>query len=83
MPALSSRITHAALSHTTLRQVFDLKLRHMRDDIAAIEASNNSLECQASHNAGLLALLSELLGAVALDPNLACQLERPALDPYK
>lgn len=27
-----------------LLQVFDFKLRHMRDDIAAIKASNNSLE---------------------------------------
>ena len=39
------------------RQVFDFKLRHMRDDIAAIEASNNTLERQSRHNAALLEAL--------------------------
>jgi hypothetical protein len=33
--------------HTLIKlQVFDMKLRHMRGDIAAIEASNNMLELQ-------------------------------------
>lgn len=40
-------------------QVFDFKLRHMRDDIAAIEASNDTLERQSRHNAALLAALSK------------------------
>jgi hypothetical protein len=43
-------------------QVFDLKLRHMRDDIAAIEASNNSLERQSRNNAALLAALDRRAG---------------------
>lgn len=30
--------------------VLDAKLRHMRDDISAIESSNNSLELQARNN---------------------------------
>lgn len=63
--------------------MFDLKLRHMREDIAAIEASNNALEFQAHHNAALLALLGELLGALALNPELTAQLERPAFDIYQ
>lgn len=33
--------------------VFDTKLRHMREDIAAIEASNNSLELQSRNNSRL------------------------------
>ena len=35
----------------------DAKLRHMREDIAAIESSNNSLELQARNNTSLLAAL--------------------------
>lgn len=37
--------------------IFDIKLRHMREDIAAIEARNNSLELQARNNGKLLAKL--------------------------
>ncbi len=33
--------------------MFDTKLRHMREDIAAIEASNNSLELQSRNNSRL------------------------------
>lgn len=64
-------------------QVFDFKLQHMRDDIAAIEASNNSLECQARQNNALLLLLEKLLSSLELDPELINLLERPAFDPYK
>lgn len=64
-------------------QVFDFKLRHMRDDIAAIEASNNSLECQARQNSALLTLLDKLLGSLDMEPELVNTLERPAFDPYK
>lgn len=63
--------------------MFDFKLRHMRDDIAAIEASNNSLECQARQNSALLVLLEKLLGSLDLDSSLVSILERPAFDPYK
>eukprot|EP00879_Flechtneria_rotunda_P017444 GHRR01018282.1.p1 GENE.GHRR01018282.1~~GHRR01018282.1.p1 ORF type:complete len:957 (+),score=419.42 GHRR01018282.1:262-3132(+) len=64
-------------------KVFDFKLRHMRDDIAAIEASNNSLERQARHNTALLSLLEGLLGGLQLDAGIIAQLEQPAFDPYK
>lgn len=37
--------------------VFDIKLRHMREDIAAIEARNNRLELQTRNNNKLLATL--------------------------
>lgn len=57
-------------------QVFDFKLRHMRDDIAAIEASNNSLERQARHNRELLVLLEGLLGGLHLDKAVVQQLEQ-------
>lgn len=63
--------------------MFDFKLRHMRDDIAAIEASNNSLECQARQNSALLTLLDKLLASLELDHTLVSLLERPAFDPYK
>jgi hypothetical protein len=59
--------------------VFDFKLRHMRDDIAAIEASNNSLERQARHNTALMRLLEQLLGGLGVDRGLAAALESPDL----
>ena len=37
--------------------VLDAKLRHMREDIAAIESSNNSLELQSRNNTSLLGAL--------------------------
>lgn len=37
--------------------VLGAKLKHMRDDIAAIEASNNTLERQSSNNKRLLETL--------------------------
>ena len=37
--------------------VLDAKLRHMREDISAIESSNNTLELQARNNNSLLATL--------------------------
>ena len=41
--------------------VFDLKLRHMREDIAAIEARNNRLELQTRNNSKLLTVLEGAL----------------------
>lgn len=35
----------------------DMKLRHMREDIAAIEARNNNLELQTRNSSKLLASL--------------------------
>ncbi|CAL5219240.1 g1034 [Coccomyxa viridis] len=46
--------------------IFDLKLRHMREDIAAIEARNNRLERQARHNAALMDSLERLLERLVL-----------------
>jgi hypothetical protein len=40
--------------------VLDAKLRHMREDIAAIESSNNSLELQQRNNIRLLETLQVL-----------------------
>ncbi|KAK9820749.1 hypothetical protein WJX74_010160 [Apatococcus lobatus] len=50
--------------------IFDVKLRHMREDIAAIEARNNSLELQARNNAKLLAALETLLERLHLPQNV-------------
>jgi hypothetical protein len=55
----------------------------MRDDIAAIEASNNSLERQARHNTALLSLLEGLLDSLQLDRAVLAQLHQPGFDPYK
>ncbi|PNW78567.1 hypothetical protein CHLRE_09g392000v5 [Chlamydomonas reinhardtii] len=57
--------------------VFDTKLRHMREDIAAIEASNNRLELSARNNTKLLHSLQELLSDLALPPDTAALLEAP------
>eukprot|EP00891_Asterochloris_glomerata_P003138 jgi/Astpho2/3138/Aster-03421 len=46
--------------------IFDIKLRHMREDIAAIEARNNRLELQARNNSKLLVALEELLDRLTL-----------------
>lgn len=50
-------------------QVFDLKLRHMREDIATIEARNNTLEMETRNNAKLLSTLRELLENIKIDEN--------------
>ena len=42
--------------------VLGAKLKHMRDDIAAIEASNNTLERQSSNNKRLLETLKVCMG---------------------
>lgn len=64
-------------------QVFDFKLRHMSDDIAAIEASNNSLELQARNNAALASTLAGLRSLLEVDPDVQRLLEQPPFDPYR
>jgi hypothetical protein len=64
-------------------QVFDFKLRHMRDDIAAIEASNNTLSRQSQHNAALLGAMQNLAEGLDIDPEVAAMLENPNFDPYR
>ncbi|KAF8055038.1 SEC3A [Scenedesmus sp. PABB004] len=61
-------------------KVFDFKLRHMRADIAAVEASNNALERTSAHHAALLALLERLLARLRLPAATAATLEAPPLD---
>lgn len=63
--------------------MFDFKLRHMRDDIAAIEASNNTLELQSRNNGMLLTAVGKLLNNLALDSSVSMLLENPVLDPYR
>eukprot|EP00208_Stichococcus_sp_RCC1054_P005039 CAMPEP_0206147450 /NCGR_PEP_ID=MMETSP1473-20131121/33473_1 /ASSEMBLY_ACC=CAM_ASM_001109 /TAXON_ID=1461547 /ORGANISM="Stichococcus sp, Strain RCC1054" /LENGTH=516 /DNA_ID=CAMNT_0053544377 /DNA_START=270 /DNA_END=1816 /DNA_ORIENTATION=- len=46
--------------------ILDVKLRHMRKDIAAIEARNNSLELQTRNSAKLLGALDGLLASLEL-----------------
>ncbi|KAL4419022.1 hypothetical protein ABPG77_010009, partial [Micractinium sp. CCAP 211/92] len=46
--------------------IFDAKLRHMREDIAAIEDRNNQLELHSRNNQKLLATLEALVGRLAL-----------------
>ena len=48
--------------------IFDVKLRHMREDIAAIEARNNKLELQTRNNGKLLETLEWLLAKLQLSP---------------
>ncbi|KAG2454086.1 hypothetical protein HYH02_001126 [Chlamydomonas schloesseri] len=57
--------------------VFDTKLRHMREDIAAIEASNNRLELSARNNTKLLHSLQELLSDLSLPADTTALLEAP------
>lgn len=64
-------------------KVFDLKLRHMRGDVAAIEASNGALEARARDGAALHAELSRLLADIEVDPALRRALEAAPLDPSR
>ncbi|KXZ48521.1 hypothetical protein GPECTOR_27g692 [Gonium pectorale] len=57
--------------------VFDTKLRHMRADIAAIEASNNALERHARNNGALRATLQDLLSSLRLPADVEAVLEAP------
>lgn len=61
-------------------QVFDLKLRHMREDIAAIEARNNTLEMEARNNTKLLTTLRQLLEQLHIEPETSNLLKSGDLD---
>jgi hypothetical protein len=50
----------------------------MREDIAAIEACNNTLELQARNNAKLLSTLQGLVSDLALDQETTWLLENPS-----
>ena len=61
---VAERLNHAVGLLDDFEQnltIFDIKLRHMREDIAAIEARNNSLELQARNNTKLLGKLESTL----------------------
>ncbi len=61
---IGQRLSTAAQSLDDLDlslQVFDAKLRHMRDDIASIEYRNNRLEVTARNDSKLLRVMEELL----------------------
>eukprot|EP00798_Chlamydomonas_sp_ICE-L_P020458 gene20458-27247_t len=60
--------------------VFDTKLRLMREDIAAIETSNNSLQLQSRNNTNLLAILKALLSDLKLSREMEDILENPPLE---
>ncbi len=55
----------------------------MREDIAAIEACNNTLELQARNNAKLLSTLQGLVQDLALDQDTTWVLESASLTPDK
>jgi len=57
---VAASVTHAEGLLEDLEEslaILDVKLRHMREDIAAIEARNNSLELQTRNSSKLLASL--------------------------
>ena len=57
---VSERLKHAAGLLEDFEEnlsIFDVKLRHMREDIAAIESRNNTLQVQARNNGKLLGKL--------------------------
>lgn len=61
---ISQRLGMAAQSLDDLDmtlQVFDAKLRHMRDDIASIESRNNRLEVAARNDSKLLKVVEDVL----------------------
>lgn len=58
--AVAGAVTHAEDLLEDLEEALatlDTKLRHMREDIAAIEARNNNLELQTRNSSKLLASL--------------------------
>ncbi|KAG0622466.1 hypothetical protein M758_3G099500 [Ceratodon purpureus] len=54
--------------------IFNVKLRHMREDIESIEARNNKLELQAQNNASLVEELNNLLEKLSIPPEYAAVL---------
>lgn len=55
--------------------IFNVKLRHMREDIESIEARNNKLELQAQNNASLVEELNSLLEKLSIPPEYAAVLQ--------
>ncbi|KAK8444594.1 hypothetical protein SEVIR_9G163200v4 [Setaria viridis] len=55
-------------------RIFNLKLRHMREDIASIESRNNGLEMQSVNNKSLMEELDKLLERLRIPQEFAASL---------
>ncbi|XP_062215178.1 exocyst complex component SEC3A-like isoform X6 [Phragmites australis] len=55
-------------------RIFNLKLRHMREDIASIESRNNGLAMQSVNNKGLMEELDKLLERLRIPQEFAVSL---------
>ncbi|KAG2536557.1 hypothetical protein PVAP13_9NG195700 [Panicum virgatum] len=55
-------------------RIFNLKLRHMREDIASIESRNNGLEMQSVNNKALMEELDKLLERLRIPQEFAASL---------
>lgn len=55
-------------------RIFNLKLRHMREDISSIESRNNGMEMQSVNNKGLVEELEKLLERLRIPQEFAASL---------
>ncbi|KAM0909525.1 hypothetical protein ACQ4PT_014784 [Festuca glaucescens] len=55
-------------------RIFNLKLRHMREDISSIESRNNGLEMQSVNNKGLVEEMEKLLERLRIPQEFAASL---------
>ncbi|CAJ1972646.1 unnamed protein product [Sphenostylis stenocarpa] len=60
--------------------IFNVKLRHMREDIASIETRNNNLEMQSVNNKSLIEELDKLLGRLRVPSEYATSLTGGSFD---
>jgi hypothetical protein len=61
-------------------EVLDVKLKHMRGDISAIESSNNLLELQSRNNQRLLKTLGATIDDLKIPQDVKALLEDPDFD---
>ncbi|ONK74607.1 uncharacterized protein A4U43_C03F8230 [Asparagus officinalis] len=55
-------------------RIFNVKLRHMREDIQSIESRNNKLEMQSTNDVGLIEELDKLLDRLRIPSEFAASL---------
>ncbi|CAN6447700.1 unnamed protein product [Victoria cruziana] len=60
--------------------IFNVKLRHMREDIASIESRNNKLEMQSLNNKTLIEELDKVLGRLRVPSEFAASLTGGSFD---
>ncbi|KAM4121887.1 hypothetical protein ACB094_01G040100 [Castanea mollissima] len=60
--------------------IFNVKLRHMREDIESIETRNNNLEMQSVNNKALIEELDKLLERLHVPPEYAACLKGDSFD---